>query len=164
MELHEAWGLYLEPGGKSVDNRNRIVELMYGPLTDWLVRSVSPRYAEHMLSEIGVVLVQEVENATCEISVAELVVLIRKKSLATLDYRPERDSLVKLTKEGLLDVGEFYIQREREEWKTGPDSSVDDPTIRQRPFSASLLAAEKSAEATGAEGVLVRLARECGLQ
>ena len=155
MSIEDAWKLYLEPGGKSVENRNRIVEMLYGPLVERLTETLNERYVEAMKSEAGVVLVREVDNATNEISVTDLMTLIRKRPLGDIDFQNQR--IERLVTKGRIEFSDnWYTDREREAWKTGPDSAVDDPTIRFRPYSASLIAAEKHAEASRAEGFLVR--------
>ena len=157
MSIEDAWKLYLEPGGKSVENRNRIVEMLYGPLVERLTETLNERYVEAMKSEAGVVLVREVDNATNEISVTDLMTLIRKTPLDELDFDSQHQRIERLVTTRRIEFSDnWYTDREREVWKTGPDSAVDDPTIRFRPYSASLIAAEKHAEASRTEGFLVR--------
>lgn len=156
MSIEEAWKLYLEIGGRTVENRNRIVGMLYGPLVSMLTETLNDKYIDSMTSEAGFVLVREVESTERPLSVRELATLIRTKPLSELDCVPSRVDLVRLAETGVIQADEYHYDREREDWKTGPDSAVDDPTIRLRPYSASLIAAEDSTEATGTEGVLVR--------
>lgn len=161
MDVDDAWKLYLGPGGKTVENRNRIVSLLYTPLSERLTETMNDRYVDAMLAELGMVLMREIEHATRKIQESEFVSLIRRKPLGELDFPPDVDVL-KLAEKGMFDVDEYYVDREREIWKTGPDGAVDDPTIRRRPYSASLIAAEEHPEATGAESVLVRESGDSG--
>lgn len=156
MSIEDAWELYLGEGGRTTENRNRIVSLMYQPLIDRLTSSLNEKYVDAMSSEAGVVLMREVTTAVRQLTISDLSTLIRKTPLREMDLPRERVNLLKLAETGRIEADEFHVDREREEWKTGPDGAVDDPTIRHRPYSSSLIAAENDLETAGSESVLVR--------